>query len=701
MDSYEATRVVFTRIQSLDPENASKIMGFILLQDHGEKEMIRLAFGPENLLQTLIIKAKTHLGLSSNTSSTPSTPSSSPTPFNPITKPNPLSLPSTRILNNGFNLNNPSSSPSSPWSLSGNNPISPISTSPLSYAAVVNGSNVVNASNNLSTGSSSSSASSFSYYNTNGNVNHCGDLVDEYQLQDHLSFLNESSLRNDELFDPRFELSMGTNSYHRRSASLSDMCYGGSEDGGSGFGWRPCMYFARGFCKNGNSCKFLHGAFGDSGDVSGAAIVGSPGKLDGFEQCQEILRSRAAQQQRLAVASQLMAGASFPYNKCMNFLNDTQRSAAAALMMGEEFQKFGRCRPERNDFSGMGLGGALSPGSRQIYLTFPADSTFREEDVSNYFSIYGPVQDVRIPYQQKRMFGFVTFVYPETVKLILAKGNPHFVCESRVLVKPYKEKGKVDKKQHQQQQQQLERGELSACSSPHGLDSRESYDLPLGPRMFYNAHEMMLRRKLEEQADLQQAIELQGRRMMNLRLLDLKNHQHHHQFQHNLSAVAPIPSPTQSHTQVNQNLILPSDGINQEVLEENSAGPVATTSPNATADQQLQQEVNAACNENNGSDNGNSKEDSSNLADFDLNESFEHILPDSLFASPKSAGDHHSIFSAVPVEADESIAISTTSSSSSKNNTLVPTGSTLNMAPLKSCFFEMPMFSSGHGAIEM
>lgn len=44
------------------------------------------------------------------------------------------------------------------------------------------------------------------------------------------------------------------------------------------------------------------------------------------------------------------------------------------------------------------------------------------------------------------MFGFVTFVYPETVKLILAKGNPHFVCDSRVLVKPYKEKGKVPDK---------------------------------------------------------------------------------------------------------------------------------------------------------------------------------------------------------------------------------------------------------------
>jgi hypothetical protein len=64
-------------------------------------------------------------------------------------------------------------------------------------------------------------------------------------------------------------------------------------------------------------------------------------------------------------------------------------------------------------------------------------------------SIYGPVHDVRIPYQQKRMFGFVTFVYAETVKLILAKGNPHFICDARVLVKPYKEKGKVpDKYRH-------------------------------------------------------------------------------------------------------------------------------------------------------------------------------------------------------------------------------------------------------------
>lgn len=40
---------------------------------------------------------------------------------------------------------------------------------------------------------------------------------------------------------------------------------------------------------------------------------------------------------------------------------------------------------DRGDLSPMGLGSAASSSARQIYLTFPADSTFKEEDVSNYF----------------------------------------------------------------------------------------------------------------------------------------------------------------------------------------------------------------------------------------------------------------------------------------------------------------------------
>lgn len=59
------------------------------------------------------------------------------------------------------------------------------------------------------------------------------------------------------------------------------------------------------------------------------------------------------------------------------------RAVAAALMMCEEMNKFsGFPRLERSEFA---MDGMVNPVSRQIYLTFPADSTFKEEDVSNYF----------------------------------------------------------------------------------------------------------------------------------------------------------------------------------------------------------------------------------------------------------------------------------------------------------------------------
>ncbi|KAL3529940.1 hypothetical protein ACH5RR_009262 [Cinchona calisaya] len=719
MDTSEATKIVLSRIQSLDPENASRITGYILIQDQGEKEMIRLAFSPESLLLSYVNQAKACLGLPSNTCSTPSTPSS-PSPFNnnpmpnPSSKPNPFSQSSPRIIipnNNRFHLNNPSS-PSSPWS-------SRSSRSAASYAAVVNG----GCSTNTASGSSSSSLSLPFFNNNSSELS--GEEFGNIQVQDQLSFLDESldpivspSGRSDSVLFPygNCEDNPAHHQLHRRSCSVNDVFLGGEDAGGGGgggnggFGWRPCLYFARGFCKNGNSCKFLHGGggggvggFAGAGDSSpdggapGPMVVGSPSKIEGID---ELLRLKAIQQQRFAAAQQLMASGApppFAYNKCMNFLSDHQRSAAAALMMGDEFHKFGRCRPERSEFSAMGLGGSANSASKQIYLTFPADSTFKEEDVSNYFSMFGPVHDVRIPYQQKRMFGFVTFVYPETVKLILAKGNPHFVCDSRVLVKPYKEKGKIpDKKLHQQQQQHLDIGEFSGCLSPSGLDSRESFDLPFGARMFYNTQEMMLRRKLEEEAELQQAIELQGRRLMNLQLMDLKNHHHHgHQFQPGMLQGVAIPSPSQSPSQINRDLILPSDGINLETSEEVNGNREAANSPPATGDEQVPEEGTEAF--SNGSDNGK-KEEISKIEVSDHHESLENILPDNLFASPtKSAAELHSSFATASANADDTSPIT----SSSNYIPMLPSTSTLSMASLKSCYFQMPRFSSGQEATEI
>ncbi|GER41073.1 RNA-binding (RRM/RBD/RNP motifs) family protein [Striga asiatica] len=395
MDACEATRIVMSRVQSLDPENAAKIMGYILIQDDGDKEMIRLALGHEALLLSRVEQLRARLGLP------PAKPSSPVAPNGPF--------PTRVAIPNG--------------------------PRPVSYAAALNGE--VN-SNQL-------------------------PFVEDSVVDPIMS----PSGRSDSLIFPYGEdaPSPQPQPFHRRSCSVNDAVFLSNLEEGGGFGWRPCMYFARGFCKNGSSCKFLHG------ENNGGEVMeeGSPSSAaSGFD---EFVRIKAMQQHRLAAMPSRGHHHSFPYSKSVNILNDNQSEQVCFHLAILRIALF---------LAGVKRGAGFSSCSRQIYLTFPADSTFKEEDVSSYFSMFGPVQDVRIPYQPKRMFGFVTFVYPETVKLILAKGNPHYVCDSRVLVKPYKEKGKIpEKKQFQQQYDHLERGEYSTSLSPSGIDSRELFDVPI------------------------------------------------------------------------------------------------------------------------------------------------------------------------------------------------------------------------------
>lgn len=125
-------------------------------------------------------------------------------------------------------------------------------------------------------------------------------------MNEYFPFLNDSS-KNEDLVDPRLEFGVGAQNWHsgdshlhRRSYSASDVGFGCDEAAAAapGLGYKPCLYFARGFCKNGTNCKFLHGAFTDSLD----AIIGSPSKqLEGMEQREEFVRfNKAPQLQRIA-----------------------------------------------------------------------------------------------------------------------------------------------------------------------------------------------------------------------------------------------------------------------------------------------------------------------------------------------------------------------------------------------------------------
>ncbi|KAG7626041.1 RNA recognition motif domain [Arabidopsis thaliana x Arabidopsis arenosa] len=574
MDPGDPTSILFTKIRTLEPDFASKIIGYLLLQDLGKTDLMRLALGPETLLQSVCLKAKSALGLSSNGSSSASSP------LNPISRP--------------INIHRHSLSHSSPGNGFSRNPLSPSFATPGSL-----GSNPNMISSPFQASSSLFASDGAAAGDSTGN----GDFLDEQQLGNYLSFLNESSSKNnDESLDPfGFSADNGDAHLHKRSFSASDACFGSEEPGFGGGGYN----------------RFLHGGLGDDFDSPGG--FGSPDYVS--RQQEEIVRMKMAQRQRMAAAQYLAAtGSPMSYEKGLNFLLH-QRNAhrSGAGQFGEEGYWFGSPgRHERDEF--MGMGDKSNSASKQIYLTFPADSSFTDEDVSNYFGNFGPVQDVRIPYQQKRMFGFVTFLHSETVRIILARGNPHFICDSRVLVKPYKEKGRIlEKRQQQQLLQQMERGNFSPGSSPSGMDSRDLFDSHLAPRMFSNTQEMM--RRKAEQADLQQAIEFQRRRFLSLQLPDMDSESFLH-HQRSLS----IGSPVHFSPRVNQSMLFRSENTSDEVFE---AG---------NGDSGHQSEATRAFLSDTGHNISQERGYNSHI-NKGQETSLENTLPDSFFASPSKTGE--------------------------------------------------------------
>ncbi|XP_071736709.1 zinc finger CCCH domain-containing protein 18-like [Rutidosis leptorrhynchoides] len=358
MDFSESTKIVYDRIQKLEPEKVSKIIGYLMLQDHGEKEMIRLAFGPDNLIQSLINEAKFHFN---STVSIP-IPPSGPTKFTPLTV-YPASFP------------------------------------------------------------------------------------DNYHFQNQLQFLS---------LDDHMDPANGSN-------FVNSYCY---SEPTSSPRIKICHYFMKGGCRHGNSCKYSHGneIFSPVGFIEDDNVFSlwSLRKLE--MELTQLLKSRRGLPVSIASLPMLYYQMFGKTLQAEGYLTESQRHGKAGYSLTKLLARLKRItlidRPHGQhsviltddvtkymDYNGDKYEqGGIVAGSKQIYLTFPAESTFTEQDVSNYFKKFGPVNDVRIPCQQKRMFGFVTFAFGETVKEILNKGNPHFVCGARILVKPYREKSREDKK---------------------------------------------------------------------------------------------------------------------------------------------------------------------------------------------------------------------------------------------------------------
>lgn len=254
MDFSESTKVVYNRIQKLEPENVSKIIGYLLLQDHGEREMIRLAFSPDNLIYSLITKAKSDLGLNK-------LPVSTPISVNPA--------PVSDVPPQFTSYSSASSRPIS----------SPVTLRPASSYWDAQATGEQQQVHNLDFGPPGYSESVAEDYRLQNQMQFL-------TLDDQLEFVNSDFSSN--YFYPEPALGARTS---RRSPSLPE------------FPVKVCHYFSKGFCKHGNNCRYFHGhpmpeSFSpmfipNSNEITNEEHIVSPRSLEKLEfEITELLKSR-------------------------------------------------------------------------------------------------------------------------------------------------------------------------------------------------------------------------------------------------------------------------------------------------------------------------------------------------------------------------------------------------------------------------
>ncbi|CAM8944633.1 unnamed protein product [Rhodiola kirilowii] len=414
MDITRAFEVVTSRIKEIEThEIAMRIVGFLLLQC-GEEEMIRLAHATDLAIANVVQTVRSELcGRATN-------------------------LPVASSLNPAVSVD----------ILMQFNPFSPRSFSPpVAIDKPMPNWNGHVVPNQQLNGSAFSPLPHHDAFAELENMTRSMSLVDRYEQGELGNLYLDESFRNT------------SGRISRRSLSSTD------------FPTKQCHYFQRGSCKNGNSCPYSHEQT-SPGSISPLLHAGTnhfvsdeykflSGSLQKLEmEITELLKvrgggpipiatlpgiyydmyGRALQADGYLTESQRNGKAGYGLTKLLARLKNIciidRPNGQHSLILAEDVPKYFEYRPCRNS------PGPIVSGSHQIYLTFPAESTFTEDDVAEYFSEFGKVEDVRMPCNQERNFGFVTFSSPETVSTVLSMSNPHEIGGSSVLVKPYREKSK-------------------------------------------------------------------------------------------------------------------------------------------------------------------------------------------------------------------------------------------------------------------
>ncbi|KAI5432831.1 zinc finger CCCH domain-containing protein 18 [Lathyrus oleraceus] len=417
MDILDCARIILDRVLKFDPDNARQIVGYLLMQNQGGPEIARLASCPDHIMAEVVLSAKIQM-LALN--------------------PGMTSIPPPNVAPPRGLAYFPGFTPSSP--------------PPRNFQV-----------------QSTYCDPQFAASNVNQEFMGVSYLDSVTELQKQAEMLSLENSLDPVNIGPRGGL---VNDYNNGFDS-SVVSFGGrstkrfSNSNPSEFPVKICHYFNKGYCRHGSNCRYFHGhvphesfsspmhMHGNGDNACNEDQVISPRSLAQIEsEIIELLKQKRGNP--MSIASLPMAYFE-RYKKALQaegYLTESQRhgksgySLTKLLARLNSIRLIGRPHGQHAVILAEDAPKYIQSGdlvqtisaARQLYMTFPADSTFTEEDVANYFNQIGHVDDVRIPCQHKRMFGFVTFAHVETVRGILEKGNPHFVRGSRVLVKPYRER---------------------------------------------------------------------------------------------------------------------------------------------------------------------------------------------------------------------------------------------------------------------